>query len=266
MIIFRYTIVGDFTNNKSNYFMAMQKPYFIAHRGLSGRFPENTHIAFNAAWAAGCDGIELDIQVSKDGKVIVIHDPDTARTAGEKHLIKDSNWADLQHLDVGQGGKGGSNRFCEKIPLLSDVVGRMPTEKIIQIEIKHQIENMDAVIAELSALSALREDIYPQVISFDPDKIRQVKQALPHLVCFLVMDKRYPDITDRVGFAVDNTLDGLDMDYQMATPEFVREVLDAGLQVAHWTVNNNEDAKRLIAQGASFIAGDFADELLLLHK
>lgn len=235
---------------------------FIAHRGLSGRFPENTHIAFNAAWAAGCDGIELDIQVSKDGKVLVIHDPDTERTAGEKYLIKDSNWADLQYLDVGQGGKGGSDRCYEHIPLLRDVVERMPSEKIIQVEIKHHIEHIGVVIAELDELSDFRGDIHWQLISFDPDKIVQVKQALPHWDSFLVMDEKHPDLTDHIGFAVKNGLTGLDMDYRMATPEFVREVLDAGLQVAHWTVNNSEDARRLTAQGASFIASDFADELL----
>lgn len=241
---------------------------FIAHRGLSGRFPENTHIAFNAAWAAGCDGIELDIQVTKDGKVAVIHDPDTARTAGEYHVIKDSDWTTLQQLDVGQGGKGGNNRFCEQIPLLSDVVGRMPTGKIIQIEIKQPIENMDAVIAELSQLSTLREDIYPQIISFDLRKLCQIRHELPHLPCFMVMDEKTPAILgdkgvgDRLGFAIANKFTGLDIDYRIATPSFVREVLDAGLQVAHWTVNDNEDAKRLITQGAHFIASDFADSLL----
>lgn len=244
----------------------MNTAKLIAHRGLSGRFPENTHVAFNAAWAAGCDGIELDIQVTQDGKVIVFHDPDTKRTAGEYHVIKDSNWADLVHLNVGQGGKGGSERFHEHIPLLRDVVERMPAEKIIQVEIKQQIDNMNAVIAELDELCDFREDIHWQIISFDPDKIVMAKQELPHLDCFLVIDAEQPAISDRIGFAVENGLTGLDMDYRIATPEFVSEALTAGLQVAHWTVNDSEDAKRLITQGASFLAGDFADELLMLRN
>lgn len=234
---------------------------FIAHRGLSGRFPENTHVAFNAAWAADCDGIELDIQVTRDGKVIVIHDPDTVRTVGERHVIKDSDWADLQHLDVGQGGKGGSDRFCEKIPLLSEVIERMPSGKIIQIEIKQQIENMDAVIVELSELLALRDDIIVQMISFDPEKILRVRSDLPELDSFLVMDADNPPIADRVGFAVENGLAGLDMDWQIARPEFVRETLNAGLQIAHWTVNDAETARCLIDQGAHFLASDIADEI-----
>ncbi|PID63553.1 MAG: hypothetical protein CR974_01605 [Gammaproteobacteria bacterium] len=232
---------------------------FIAHRGLSGRYPENTHLAFRKAWEADCDGIELDIQVSKDSQVLVIHDPDTQRTAGEQHWIAETAYADLLHLNVGLGGKGGHSRFCERIPLLTDVIAEMPSGKIVQIEIKHQIVNMDAVIA---VLSNLRTDIGAQIISFDTEKLLRVRRELPHLACFLVMDAEQPPIADRLGFAVAHGLAGLDSDYQLATPDFSRAVLDAGLQLAHWTVNDSASAKRLMAQGAGFLASDFADELM----
>lgn len=234
---------------------------FIAHRGLSGKFPENTHIAFNAAWAAGCDGIELDIQVTKDGKVIVIHDPDTVRTAGEPHVIKDSNWADLTHLNVGQGGKGGSDRFYEHIPLLRDVVERMPSGKIIQVEIKQQIDNMNAVIVELDELADFRQDIHWQIISFDPEKIALAKQELPHLDCFLVMDAEMPNLADPITFAVENSLTGLDMHYPLINDKFAEAMQQRGLQMACWTVNDNNVVSSLIDKGVAFIASDFADTL-----
>ncbi len=202
--------------------------------------------------------VKLDIQVSQDGKVLAIHDPDTLRTAKEKYIIAETNYSDLQHLNVGVGGKGGSKEFNERIPLLSEVIEQIPSGKLIQIEIKHQITNMEAVIAEFAQL---RKDIAVQIISYDPRKIRQVKQMLPHLDCFLVMDEKDPPIDDRIQFALDNQLTGLDMDYKMATPEFVAEVLHNNLQVAHWTVNTVDDAKRVIEQGATFIASDFADEI-----
>lgn len=231
----------------------------IAHRGLSGMFPENTHIAFNAAWAAGCDGIELDIQVTKDAQVIVIHDPDTARTSGEKQMIKDSNWADLQHLDVGRGGKGGSSRFYEQIPLLSDVIMRMPTEKIIQIEIKQQINNMDAVIRELSQL---REDITAQIISFDTDKLLRVRQQLPHLDCLLIIDENSTVINNAIAFATTHGLRGLDLHYPLITDEFSQQMQKNQLQLACWTVNDTDTAKQLMQKGVQFVAGDYADKLL----
>lgn len=237
----------------------MKNAQFIAHRGLSGNFPENTHVAFNAAWAADFDGIELDIQVTKDDTVIVIHDPDTARTAGEKHLIKETHWADLQHLDVGQGGKGGSDRFYEKIPLLSDVIERMPAGKIIQIEMKHQIDNMNAV---LSQLSQLREDISAQIISFDADKLLQVRQQLPHLDCFLIIDKYSTAIDNPIKFATTHGLRGLDMHYPLITDAFAQQMQDNQLQIACWTVNNTNTAKQLMKKGTQFIAGDYADNLI----
>lgn len=239
----------------------MQQPdvCFIAHRGLSADYPENTHAAFNAAWATGCGGVELDIQVSRDGQVVVIHDPTTTRTAGKDYIVAETDWATLKTLNVGAGGKGGAETFYEAIPLLSDVLYRMPPGKLVQIEIKHQITQMDTVI---SALTKLRDDISVQVISFDPEKLLQVRRELPHLDCLLVMDADIPPIEDRIGFAVDNGLLGLDMDYQMAKSEYIREVLNAGLQVAHWTVNDAAIAPRLIEQGARFIASDIADKLL----
>lgn len=234
------------------------KPQFIAHRGLSGRFPENTHAAFRAAWETDCDGIELDIQVTKDGKVVVIHDPDTLRTAGKKYIIANTNYADLMHLNVAVGGKEGNGQLDECIPLLHDVITEMPSGKLIQIEIKHQIGNMDAVITELSTL---RSDIDVQIISFDPKKLLHVREVLPQLNTFLVMDKALPAIDDRIVFAVENGLAGLDMDYEMADADYVQSVLEEGLQVAHWTVNDVSMAHKLIAQGAQFIASDFADTL-----
>ncbi len=231
---------------------------FIAHRGLSGHYPENTHLAFNQAWEKNCDGIELDIQVSQDGQVLAVHDPDTQRVAGKKYVIAATDYADLKALNVGAGGKGGSEQFNESIPLLAEVIRNMPGGKIVQIEIKHHINNMDAVIAEFSRL---RDDIEVQIISYDIKKLQRVRRELPHLHCFLVMNQDQPPIADRIGFALANGLIGLDMDYRMASPEYVKKVLSQGLQVAHWTVNDIETAERMIAQGASFIASDFADEI-----
>lgn len=229
---------------------------FIAHRGLSATFPENTHIAFNAAWAAGCDGIELDIQVTRDGNVAVIHDADTARVAPQQPacVIKNTDWQDLQHIDVGQGGKGGSHRFCEQIPLLSDVIGRMPSGKLIQIEIKQSIDNMAAVIA---ALSQLRADIVVQVISFDADKLLSVRQALPHLDCLLVVDEETPTVADPIAFALQHGLSGLDMHYPLISDDFAEQMQTNNLLTACWTVNEAAAAKSMIDKGVTFITSDY---------
>ncbi len=234
---------------------------FIAHRGLSGHYPENTHLAFHKAWEADCDGIELDIQVSKDGRVVVIHDADTQRTAGEKLVVADSDYADLLRLNVAAGEwreHVEENNLCERIPLLTDVLADVPSGKLVQIEIKSEITDMEAVLA---ILATLRTDITVQIISFDRDKLLRVRRELPHLACFLVIEFAQPPLLEQLAFAVEHGFAGLDTDYQIATPDFSRAVLDAGLQLAHWTVNDVESAKRMIAQGAQFLASDFADAI-----
>lgn len=239
--------------------MSNSKAFFFAHRGLSGRFPENTHAAFNAAWVADCDGIELDLQVTRDGQVVVFHDPDTKRMTDYDYRISETDYKDLCNLNVGAGGKGGGAQFEEYIPLLSDVLAHVPANKYVQIEIKQQITNMDAVIAELARL---REDILVQVISFDTEKLLQVRQKLPHVDCFLVMDAEAPPIDDRIGFAAQHGLKGVDMDYRLATDEMVKAAHQAGLQVGTWTVNDKGVAQQLIERGVNFLASDFADDLL----
>lgn len=238
--------------------MSKRSHYFIAHRGLSVAFPENTHAAFDAAWGADCDGIELDIQVTKDAKVIVFHDADTQRVTGQNHVIAESNWQDLQTLNVVSSQQPMISN--ESIPLLSDVVAKMPPGKIIQIEIKQQIDNMTAVIAELSRL---RHDIEVQIISFDTDKLLQIRRELPHLSCYLVMDaeNQHPNIEQCIDFAVKRGLRGLDCHYPLATPELVHQAHINDLAVATWTVNDSNVAQSLIERGVRYIASDIADEL-----
>ena len=73
----------------------------IAHRGASAVAPENTLAAFETATAMGADGIELDCQLSKDGHLVVIHDPTLERTTGRSGLVKDFTLAELKQLDAG---------------------------------------------------------------------------------------------------------------------------------------------------------------------
>lgn len=247
---------------------------FIAHRGLSGRFAENSHTAFNAAWQADCDGIELDIQVSKDGKVIVMHDENTHRTCAEDFLIKNTNWQELKNLNPSRLATNEtqaplpffqtSSKFVqnETIPLLSEVVEAMPKGKIIQIEIKHQIENLEAVIVELSKL---RQDILPLIISFDPKKLLDIKQALPKLTYLLLQDEEVPPIKDPIKFATEYKLDGLDLHYPLIDEAMAQNARAHNLQLGGWTVNSKETAKFLKQQGVTYIASDFADTFLDLN-
>ena len=75
----------------------------FAHRGYSGRYPENTMEAFRGAYEAGADGIELDVQLSKDGQIVIIHDETLDRTTTGKGYVKDHTLAELKLLDASYG-------------------------------------------------------------------------------------------------------------------------------------------------------------------
>ncbi len=106
----------------------------IAHRGASSIAPENTIAAVKKAFELNADGIEIDVQMSKDGELFVFHDWTLERIAGDKSLISDKKSVDIKKVDA---GKWFSEKYIgEKIPLLKELLAAVPAGKLINIEIK----------------------------------------------------------------------------------------------------------------------------------
>ena len=114
-----------------------RRPLLFAHRGLSSTHPENTLASFRAARDAGVPGVELDVHLTRDGKLAVIHDDTTARVAPGGHpplRIHESDWKDLAALDVGSWK--GAGFAGEKIPLLRDVFEELGDAVYYDVELK----------------------------------------------------------------------------------------------------------------------------------
>lgn len=111
---------------------------FVAHRGESFLAPENTVAAANIAWSLNDEAVEIDVHMSADNRLMVIHDGNTFRTSGQKYVISESKAEDLRKLDVGsfkdQKFKG------EKIPFLEEVITTLPKRKNLIIEIKASVD------------------------------------------------------------------------------------------------------------------------------
>src|SRR4030095_10823194 len=106
----------------------------IAHRGASHDAPENTLAAVKLAWAQGADEVEVDVQFSKDGHVVVIHDDDTRKTTGVAKRVRDQALAELRRLDV---GRWKDPKWAgERIPTLAEVLATIPSGKRLFVEIK----------------------------------------------------------------------------------------------------------------------------------
>ena len=109
-------------------------PQIIAHRGASGDAPENTLAAFRLAWEQEADGIEMDLHLSRDGKIVVFHDKTLRRTAGVRGRVCDKTWDELRCLDVGLW-KDPRWRG-ERIPLLEEALEVVPLGKSVWLELK----------------------------------------------------------------------------------------------------------------------------------
>lgn len=229
----------------------------IAHRGISAVAPENTMTAFTLAWAHDCDGIELDVQVSRDGKVVVHHDPDTARTGNAALEIAATDWAVLRNMDVGSHKDA---RFGgERMPLLAQVLRLMPTGKLIQIEIKPEVERMAPI---LEILRHVRSDIDVFVLSSDREKLTLVQAALPHIPLLPVIDEPEARAVDAViaqakecGFA------GVAVTYRVVDRAYVATLHRAGLLLDVWTVNDPQTALKLRGLQVDMIASDAAQRM-----
>ena len=224
----------------------------IAHRGASHDAPENTLASVLLAWEQGADAVEVDVHLSRDNRVVVIHDADTKRIAGVKRSVRNLTLAELQALDC---GRWKSAKYAgERLAPLEDVIATIPRGKRMLVEIKCGPE----IVAHFPPVPA---SVAP--ISFDLETIAQMKQARPDLDCYWVVGWRrdwkrggwLPKPASMIERAISNKLDGLDVGANgPVTGAFVKKAKAAGLKVYVWTVDSPAKAKQLRAAGVDGIA------------
>lgn len=226
----------------------MNRPLVIAHRGASGHAPENTMAAFQLALDQRADGIELDVMLSKDGRLVVIHDDTVDRTTNGTGRVKDLTLAQLKALDAGNG---------EKIPTLEEVLDTFGGRYVINIELKNYsspFDNLPVVVARL-----LKTKNYPETLiisSFNPFNLgrfrrrcRQVKQGL------LTTSKRAKLWLWHL-FAYD----ALHPFYEDVDEALILATKAKHQQINTWTVDNPEDIRRLAGLGVDSIITNFPKE------
>ncbi len=230
---------------------------FVAHRGASYAAPENTPAAFNLAWERNADIIELDIHLSRDGQIVVMHDPTTWRTAGRKKPVVDQTLAQLKSLDAGSWK--GEKWAGQKIPTLAEALATVPNGRRMLIEIKCGTE----VVPELKRVvnaSGLKPS---QTLfgSFDIRVVRAAKKTIPDCPTLLISDLSKDGAgrwTPSAKQLIDETrkakLDGLNLlACDAVNRTFVRQVKAAGLLLYVWTVDKPTLAEQMIRSGVDGI-------------
>ena len=222
----------------------------IAHRGASADAPENSLSAMKLAWEQGADAIELDLWLSKDGKLIVFHDSDTKRIGGVDRKISDYTFAEASQIDV---GKWKGEKFAgEKLPTLESILATVPPGKKAVLEIKCGPEIVPE-FARVVRASGLKPS-QMVVISFQHPALAESKKQLPELEHYLLAgyskDKSgaFPELAPLFEKAKAAKYEGLNLNFKWPIDgKFVADVRSHGLKLLVWTVDDPADAKRFAA-------------------
>lgn len=229
-------------------------PLLIAHRGESYLAPENTLAALDLAWRLGAAAAEIDVHLTADGQIVLIHDADTARTAGERLVVRDSTLAQLRALDVGRWK--GEAWAGERIATLDGALSRLPLGKRLFIEVKVGPEAVPALAAVLERTATPADAV--TVISFNPATVAATRERIPDVETYLLSDFRQDPATQGWSPTADELIaaartcgaHGLDL---CARPPLdaamVRRVRDAGLALCAWTIDDPGHARALIDMG-----------------
>ncbi|MFJ6435225.1 glycerophosphodiester phosphodiesterase [Streptomyces sp. NPDC091416] len=213
----------------------------IGHRGVMGVEPENTLRSFIHAEQAGMDLIELDLHLSKDGALAVMHDAEVDRTTDGKGPIADKTLSELRELDAGQG---------ERVPVFEEVLDAVRSP--LQAEIK------DVAAARTLAEVMRRRDLVDrvEVISFHDEAIAEITQLVPGVRTALVASRWGNDVVDRAK-AVGATR--LVLNVRRITLELVERAHAEGLTVVGWVVNTQDHLRLARGLGLDGATTDFPE-------
>lgn len=229
-----------------------QQVQIVGHRGAAWDAPENTLISAKTAVDQGADAFEIDIHLSQDGQLVVIHDATTLRTTGVDLAVKDTPWSALKDLDA---GSFKSPDFAgEPIPLLRDVLDFLPDQVGLFIEIKGPLELVPVLTEELKDFPK-RSQI--SIIAFDLETITEAKRLNPDIPCYylktVVLASSYKDLVSDLKA---RKLDGADLYFRSISAKLVRMLKHEGMSCLAWTVNSPEQARKLIRKGVQGITTD----------
>ncbi len=231
----------------------------IAHRGASYDAPENTLSSVNLAWEKEAPAAEIDIHLSKDGQIVVLHDFNTLKLYDRDREVKDQTVEELLQLDAGE--HKGEQWKGEKIPLLDQVLATVPEGRKLVVEIKVGPE----VIPELKKALA-RSGLSPKqivIISFNWDSVAAAKKAFPeHKVYGLSSFKKNketgiwkPSIEELIVRAKKVGADGINIKAidAIIDEKAIAEVHRNGLEFYVWTVDDPALALKLKQEGVDGI-------------
>lgn len=234
----------------------MNKTLVWAHRGASGYAPENTLEAFQKAIDMDADGIELDVQMTKDGQLVIIHDETINRTSDGKGLIKDYTYEELLTFNF-------NKKYPElgkvKIPTLEEVYHLLKDTKLfINVELKNGIifyENLEEKVMELTKRMELTDRVIYS--SFNHYSVMKLKELDPYVNTGFLYEDGYLDMPK---YAKKNNVEALHPAlYNLQYPNFIKDCKKRGIELRVWTVNKVDEMKMLCENEIHGIITNYPD-------
>ena len=242
----------------------MKNQLIIAHRGESFIAPENTVEAVKLAYEKGVSAVEIDVRLTKDKQIVVIHDAHTWRITKKLKWIRRTSLSDLKKLDF--GNYKGEEYKGEKIPSLNEILDLVTVGKKLIIEIKSSKEIIPFLKDVLNRYSFKADQI--EIISFSLKTLVKVKELIPqHTVLWIHSLDYYlirrifrPSLETIIRKAKKNGIDGLDIwAGKILNSKAINEIKDAKLKLYTWTINSPKKAKWLFELGVDGITTDRAN-------
>jgi len=240
------------------------RPRVIAHRGFSGVAPENTMAAFQKAIDVGADMFELDVLLSQDGHVVVIHDETLDRTTDGEGPVAARTLSELKVLDAGSWF--AADFAGERIPTLAETLELAKGRILVNIEIKTEAvtDRAQGGIVDKALAIVRRLDMMDEIVisSFDPRALAQARELEPGVKTASLFNERLQEGKSPEEVMADVGSNGFNLSGKQVDASIVAACHRLERPVAVYTVNEISEMERILDLGADAIFTDHPDRLL----
>lgn len=249
VVVIGVNFAYNFADRRGVLHMGLDNPVEVtAHRGYSAVYPENTIPAFKGAIQVGADWVELDVQQTADGEVIVMHDSNLKRTTGLDKEVWQVTWDEIKDLD--NGSWFDKKYQTVRIPTLEEVLKVCRGKIHLNIEIKpsgHD-KDLEEQVAKLLKKYHMRDTCV--VSSLKYDSLRKIKEADDSIETAYITSVSYGNFTD-LEYA-----DGYSVESTLLSKSFVNKAQKAEKQIYVWTVNSEERLEKVVGMGIDNVITD----------
>jgi glycerophosphoryl diester phosphodiesterase len=219
----------------------------VAHRGAAGKAPENTLASIRQAIADGTDWVEIDVQESADGEVVVVHDSDFMKLAGVDLRVWEATLSQLRAIDVGSWFDPGFAK--ERVPTLAEVldIAKGRTKVVIELKYYGHDEQLERRVVDIVEQADMSDEV--AIMSLKYEGIRKIRALRPDWTIGLLS-------ATAIGNLARLDVDFLAVASGMASPGFVRRSQAQGKRVFVWTINDAVSLSRMMSLGVDGVITD----------